>query len=553
MKRFAIVLHVTLVACLCSCRQAERSTQGIPGPNEARQRKLFEAVGSDDCAVARRGVQELKAIVRTSARVREVLADLFADDEAFFSLGPDLIAALASAGKSAVPMVLDRLKRADISEGTMAGLLMVLGRIGPEAKEGIPVVLAKLKETEGDPFKSWIPVVLHNIGYDAKESIAAIRADIAERNEAGAAAVSFMANIGGLHWVTPEILNELPKWVAEAPGDESSTAAIVLAIAGQRMPREGAEAIRRTLSNYDGYISGGLLVARMSPPKSRKEPLRIGLKSVGSEGVGGEAFRALTLVAPVLVSDEIYRDVVAMLSDPDPDVCAGAAVIIAALGMPADEAIKPLLTALAESDSEKLRKAAAACLAYVLPESEVGKLEELLETEKSEWVCREISDSVRIIRLEEEGGLGSPLAGLLVKGLTDEDPFARALAAKILGELGRESRGAIPALTKALQDESQEVRKAAKKALDRIRRGESLAKDEGPIPDHLLRSLADGDEDMRVAVVDRLANFGPVAIPVLTKALKDKSEAVRKAAAAALDRIRQRERDAANVTGTKQP
>jgi HEAT repeat protein len=57
---------------------------------------------------------------------------------------------------------------------------------------------------------------------------------------------------------------------------------------------------------------------------------------------------------------------------------------------------------------------------------------------------------------------------ILLKGLKEKDAPARQDAARLLGQIGPEARSAIPALSHAVQDESEEVRKAASDALTKI-------------------------------------------------------------------------------------
>jgi HEAT repeat protein len=58
---------------------------------------------------------------------------------------------------------------------------------------------------------------------------------------------------------------------------------------------------------------------------------------------------------------------------------------------------------------------------------------------------------------------------VLITALGDGNAWVRWLAAETLGRIGPAAAEAMPALTAALQDPDQEVLKAAKDALERIR------------------------------------------------------------------------------------
>jgi HEAT repeat protein len=56
----------------------------------------------------------------------------------------------------------------------------------------------------------------------------------------------------------------------------------------------------------------------------------------------------------------------------------------------------------------------------------------------------------------------------LIEALGNKDPEVRARIAEALGQLGRDAVGAVPALTRALQDPDDGVRAAAQKAIRQI-------------------------------------------------------------------------------------
>ena len=88
----------------------------------------------------------------------------------------------------------------------------------------------------------------------------------------------------------------------------------------------------------------------------------------------------------------------------------------------------------------------------------------------------------------------------LVAKLDDPDPTRREQAAKDIGRIGPAAKEAVPALTEALDDD---------------------------------------DYDVTIAVINTLADIGPVAVPALIQALGDEDNDVRLHASLALSRINQ--------------
>jgi HEAT repeat protein len=178
-------------------------------------------------------------------------------------------------------------------------------------------------------------------------------------------------------------------------------------------------------------------------------------------------------------------------------------------------------------------------------------------------------------------GLDRAVVPALIDVLREKDDVLRARVALILGNMGsmgRRHREAIPALIEALQAKDKEVRKWAAYALSHIvlqteQETKRVAKQHDQLIATLIKTLEDPDEQVRIyaraalvgldrdavaALIDLLKNanadlraqaatllgqMGTMgrrhqeAVPVLTEALKDKDQAVRKSAAYALSQI----------------
>jgi len=116
-----------------------------------------------------------------------------------------------------------------------------------------------------------------------------------------------------------------------------------------------------------------------------------------------------------------------------------------------------------------------------------------------------------------------PTAESLIADLQNEDPMVRNYAAVNLGPTG--DKHAIKPLAKALKDEDQDVRKAAKESLIQI----------------LIKTLDDIDPHVRGTAAKALGKIGgKQGVSLLAKALKDEDEVVRTAAGEGLAMIKKK-------------
>ncbi len=96
----------------------------------------------------------------------------------------------------------------------------------------------------------------------------------------------------------------------------------------------------------------------------------------------------------------------------------------------------------------------------------------------------------------------------LVAGAVDRVPRVRELSVRSLGDLGAFAAAAAPTLTRALADNSADVRREAAKSLSRV-----LPRD-GGAPDALVALLSDADAGVLAAALESLARLGPPASTV---------------------------------------
>jgi HEAT repeat protein len=127
-------------------------------------------------------------------------------------------------------------------------------------------------------------------------------------------------------------------------------------------------------------------------------------------------------------------------------------------------------------------------------------------------------------------GAGSKSAiPALVRALKDESAQVRAGAAAALDWLAPRAQAAIPPLGEALQDSDRRVRRLSRLALGR------MGPEAGTAARALAKGLVDQDAGVRTAAAGALQQIGAAAAPGVIQALKkDRDQRVRAAAAAAL-------------------
>ena len=118
------------------------------------------------------------------------------------------------------------------------------------------------------------------------------------------------------------------------------------------------------------------------------------------------------------------------------------------------------------------------------------------------------------------------MVSTLIEALGDEDESVRYIAARALGRMVPTARTAVPALTVALHDTSDDVRRHATIALGKIREDVPLQA--------LIAVLRDVDSDVVKEAARALGKIrDPAAVPALIETLVSKDQAIRLTGAAA--------------------
>jgi len=134
-----------------------------------------------------------------------------------------------------------------------------------------------------------------------------------------------------------------------------------------------------------------------------------------------------------------------------------------------------------------------------------------------------------------EGGDAKEALAILAEALKDMDPEIRLQFAAVLGELGENAAGALPALNAALKDEDLQVRRTAALSITQID-----PKQIAGAVKVLAEGLTDDAPEVREHLATVLGNLRAEALEAaapLAKLMKDEVESVRLASAVALLQI----------------
>jgi HEAT repeat protein len=208
--------------------------------------------------------------------------------------------------------------------------------------------------------------------------------------------------------------------------------------------------------------------------------------------------------------------------DENADVAAAA---LTALGRMADADLDPLLEALRSADPSRRHAAVRALVAHAGPGA-VPPLEWTAAADADPAVARTALDGLSRIAARHDDGADAAVEALLAL-LADQRHREAAVVA-----LGALPSVRIHAIGKGLEHPMPAVRRSTLDALARLRHPESS---------RLIESaLGDTAADVREAAVIALARLGSLGADgtLSTLARQDPSKAVRRAAAAALSRVR---------------
>ncbi|MBN2561001.1 MAG: HEAT repeat domain-containing protein [Phycisphaerae bacterium] len=311
---------------------------------------------------------------------------------------------------------------------------MAIGKLGPEAAEAVPALIEATRDTDLD------------VCYEAVDALGRIGPAAGE--------------------AIPVLLNMLDPSVFDEPGQCEAQmwyAATICDYAAWALSDMGAEAARgladilRQSGDSRGSFAATALENMDSGARSVVHVL-IELLSSECSRVRLCAVHILSAIGPG--SAEAVPTLMATLSDADDDVRASAAIALGNIGPDARQAVPALAEALMLGPDPVQH-----CAAHAL--SQIGCDTVTLTTAFDE-APRECS-SVRASLAHALRGGGREAISTLMKALQDDHGRVRRAAAESLGVIGLATGGCVSALCTALGDEDVGVRRNAIRALWRIR------------------------------------------------------------------------------------
>lgn len=353
-----------------------------------------------------------------------------------------------------------------------------IGSIGPEANAAVPALIEHLKDT--DIYVRWnTAYAMGLIGPKAHQAVPdLVQALMDNDSSVRCRAAQALGRIGPppkeVRSVLVRALKDENKYVriyaasALAGIDPALTAKAVLPVLLESLRHRGRPGDQTWLVR----LRAAQALARIGPDAKGAIPaLRKALKDE-KEQVRTHAASALAGIEPALTAEAVLPVLIELLEHPGPWGGQGwcvrfrAAEALGRIGADAKPAIPALREALTD-DHEDVREAAAEALGKIAPAAK----------EVAPALERALKDEDKFVRCAAGAALaklGLPGKGLpvLIGAMEDILPYPRAVAARMLGEVGPPAKAAIPALKQALKDGPWRVRKAAAEALEKIQQAQ---------------------------------------------------------------------------------
>ena len=328
---------------------------------------------------------------------------------------PQLIEVLSD---SALPqLIIESLSDTDKSVHYYAAL--ALGRIGPEARDAVFLLIGMLDD-EREDIREIAVTALGRIGQPAHK----------------------VSNIMKMTLV--------PEWesMCEDPVRESEVTVVGKNVAPYliAMLKEEDASLRRAAAGALGNIAAPIAVPALIDTLDDKEDFVRGAAAWALGEIGAPAEAAV----PLMIN---------MIRGNDNDSIRYN--IISGLGKIGSPSVIPVLIEALDDDDAYVRRAAIHQLCVIRePISQV--VPALMQT------LADSDSHVRFLGAIALSKIGEPAIAVLIEGLSDEVDVVRREAAFALGEMGPTAQTAVPALKQALKDKDKRVRQKATRALKQI-------------------------------------------------------------------------------------
>ena len=405
------MIRVVVIVALTDCSNIDDPGDKSAGPQPYKPDQLIADLKSDDRAANDRAL----AFLMSMAWSRE--CDHLGDQK------KDVVAAL-------LPYLDNATERKNA--------LMIIGRMGLDAKEAVPNIVRFIKRST--PADDRLAHVAQHALRDIGENAAAAVPDLIDSFPP-----FFFGRFNNIQYrrdlpITlvaiapkdPRVKDLLRKGLHDQEAGVRVHSAWKLWQLGERAP-ELKEIWSKAQRDDDAVVRGrvGIITAWLARESPELLPLALVALKDPDRHVRRETMDIL--VEGNFTQPEIMDAYVERLTDSDESVRAKACRGFGKMGKQAVQAIPQLKRALADKDM-MVRVYGARALYAVDP------------------------NATRMV------------VDVLTEGLADSDNFVRSAAAKGLGQLGPAARSALPALRRALADEWSDVRKEAAEAIAKSRR-----------------------------------------------------------------------------------
>ncbi len=488
---------------------------------------LTKALASDNAKVRAYAAHALGKIGAAAQPAAPALVKLSVDEDQYVRRAVrDALPLIGAPRELTRPLMIETLKSADPADATAA--ILTLSELGAE------IVPDLCEALENEQACYWACLALSEIGPEAKAAVPALTKALQSKDpEVRIAALIALGEIGKPSAVANSTISQL------LANDEIEGVRYAAAFAlGSIGDNESAtRALTASLDSENEFlrVAGAWALARLADEETSliDKAVKIVVEGVTSDdpAVRDLAVRAMAdKNIPREVTRPAFRKALRGIKDP-----AQLDQIVVALASLGADAVPPCVESL-QSKSD-LRLYAIKVLIRIGPEAAaaVPALIGALQDEDAE------------IRKEAEFALGAvgpeaaAATSALIKQLTDADADVRHAACYALGKIGPPAKMALPALRKGLSSDDDFQKIVSIWAMLQIDSDkEALAKMAIPV---LVETLTNGHkhgDHVRVEAAYELGELGPAAksaLAALKQALNDDNNAVRYAAAVAIEKI----------------
>lgn len=398
--------------------------------------------------------------------------------------------AVSEAGTAAVPALIEALS----NDKAAYWACLILRDMGPEAKDAVPALTAKLKD-ERPEVRREAALALGAMRDAASSSTGQIAALLGDEHAAVAATLA-LGEIGKLPAGSEEKIRANAKSGQKLLSTISLWAVARVHPEDKALAREAAEQLVGRLTDQDPFVRVGAaraLSALQLDPAILLPIMEKAMESADATTVHHALDAIAALGAPAVprlvtaLKHEKLRAAVAyalgqigppaasatpelakLLSSNDSRVVTEAAVALAKIGPAANAAVPALAASLKQTECPNPH-AIAYALGKMGPAAAAAK-PDLMNQLGSKDPSVAVVAAWALTRVDPQSSeTTSKVVPVLIAGLGDPRAESRQMAAETLGSLKSAAKAAIPALEKASSDENGAVRDVAGEALRAIR------------------------------------------------------------------------------------